>query len=302
MRARRRKSRCSRSRCEPSLNIATWRNTPAHRCEPGRTPAAQSLRAERSPPATQTTPKTMPPRKKPAARKTAAKKRKAPEAVEPEAVASTATRPRHERGRPQGALRLDQDRDGVRAVPRLGRALFGGGARGFERGAVSRVRALLLFFGGRREQRRGIKILERWAPSHDDRYASYVESLGGPRQSIFRNATNPFRKRLSKSKFKVCLGKAARDLLGDVPIRSEHTAGEDFEQFRREVEEEGLKGVARLVDEDGDCRPVALGVPTRSELETPSDLNVPDFSTPYGASFLRDALAAGRSSRQLKVA
>ena len=34
---------------------------------------------------------------------------------------------------------------------------------------------------------------------------------------------------------------------------------------------------------------MALGVPTRSELETPSGLNVPDFSTPYGASLLRDA-------------
>ena len=132
------------------------------------------------------------------------------------------------------------------------------------------------------------RFLERWAPSHDDRYASYVESL---RRASSKAASkrDPFRKRLSKSKFKVCLGKAARDLLGDFLIRSEHTAVLRILNNFVEVEEEGLKGVARLVDDDIELSPVALGVPTRSELETPSGLNVPDFSTPYGASLLRDA-------------
>ena len=79
--------------------------------------------------------------------------------------------------------------------------------------------------------------------------------------------------RLSKSKFKVCLGKAARDLLGDFLIRSEHTAVlRDLLNNFVDVEDEGLKGVARLVDEDLELSPVALGVPTRSELEAPSGL------------------------------
>ena len=110
------------------------------------------------------------------------------------------------------------------------------------------------------------RVLERWAPSQDDRYASYVESL---RRASSKASSNrdPFRKRLSKSKFKVCLGKAARDLLGDFLIRSEHTAVLRILNYFVEVEEEGLKGVARLVDEDIELSPVALGVPTRSELE-----------------------------------
>ena len=235
----------------------------------------------------------MPPRKKPAARKTAAKKRKAPEpepeAVEPEAVEDN-----------EGAV-LDTSEADLKArfastKTATEYAQFHGwvercleAARADLSGALFPVFAhcycALVDEGNNDEASR---FLERWAPSHDDRYASYVESLRRA-SSKASSKRDPFRKRLAKSKFKVCLGKAARDLLGDFLIRSEHTAVLRILNNFVEVEEEGLKGVARLVDEDVVLTEVALGVPTRSELETPSGLNVPDFSTPYGASLLRDA-------------
>ena len=168
----------------------------------------------------------MPPRKKPAARKTAAKKRKAPEpeAVEPEAVEDN-----------EGAV-LDTSEADLKArfastKTATEYAQFHGwvercleAARADLSGALFPVFAhcycALVDEGNNDEASR---FLERWAPSHDDRYASYVESLRRA-SSKASSKRDPFRKRLSKSKFKVCLGKAARDLLGDFLIRSEHTA------------------------------------------------------------------------------
>jgi len=128
-----------------------------------------------------------------------------------------------------------------------------------------------------------LQFLERWAPSHADRYASSVESL---RRASSKAAAkkDPFRKRLASSKFKVALGAAARDLLGDFLIRCEHTLVLRILNEFVEVEDKGPGGEARLVDEDIELARVCLGVPTRSELEAPGGLAVPDFSTPYGAA------------------
>ena len=121
----------------------------------------------------------MPPRKKPAARKTAAKKRKAPEpepeAVEPEAVEDN-----------EGAV-LDTSEADLKArfastKTATEYAQFHGwvercleAARADLSGALFPVFAhcycSLVDEGNNDEASR---VLERWAPSHDERYASYV--------------------------------------------------------------------------------------------------------------------------------
>ena len=148
VRARRRNERC-RSRCEPYMTDPHLHARASLRARKTHTAPPASLRAARSQPATDNQrpcPRARsPPPAKPPPRSA---KRPSPSRRARSGRRQRRRRPRHERGRPQGALRLHQDRDGVRAVPRLGRALFGGGARGLEWSFISGLRALLLFFGG----------------------------------------------------------------------------------------------------------------------------------------------------------
>ena len=134
----------------------------------------------------------MPPRKKPAARKTAAKKRKAPE---PDAVEAPADEDQV----------LDTNQDELKArfastKTATEYAQFHGwvercleAARADLSGALFPVFAhcycSLVDEGNTDEASR---FLERWAPSHDDRYASYVESLrraSSKASSVFPSST-----------------------------------------------------------------------------------------------------------------